>query len=358
MAETRDISNTWLCADEASRNRMLDMDRRLAPVRRASVAVLAVALVICGPWLGFWTLLPLLLVAGAFALADRRIERARRPEYLIFAAWVSSQFTIAGAVALAGGPTTPTLAWFAIPIVTLSARFSIRGVVWGVAVTLALIVAVALGVDAQAVIDDPTLVVAPIALVIAVGMLSTALMRSDVEHRSEAVIDPLTGMLNRKALESRAGELGEQSRVSGEPVGVIVGDLDGFKHINDSLGHSTGDAVLRDVAYALRKQLRAFDLVYRIGGEEFLVLLPGADLEHSFDRAETLRVAVSETPLAADVKLTMSFGVSASTPGSRFDYAAVFGGADAALYEAKRGGRDKVVGRPQAQSELGVPSVA
>jgi diguanylate cyclase (GGDEF)-like protein len=340
---------TWLCADQASRGRMLDMDRRLGPVRRAALGVLGVALVICGPWLGWWTLGPLLLAGAAFAFAESRTERSRFPEYLIFTAWLTSQVTIAGAVALMGGAVNPTMAWFAIPIVTLSARFSMRGVVWGVGSTLALMLAVAFGASADAVLDDPTLVVAPMALVIAVGMLSTALMRSDMEHRTEAVVDPLTGMLNRKALATRAAELSEQSCVSGEPIGVIVGDVDRFKWINDSHGHSTGDAVLRDVAYLLRKQLRAFDLVYRLGGEEFLVLLPGSDLEHAEAGAERLREAVAEGAMTAGVRLTMSFGVSASEPGEAFDYEAVFARADAALYEAKHGGRDMVVaGRDRA----------
>jgi len=267
----------------------------------------------------------------------------RFPEYAIFSAWLASQLMIAGSVALAGGADTPTMAWFAIPVVTLSARFSMRGVAWGVGITLALMALVELGVDADAVLDDPTLLVAPAALVVAVGMLSTALMRSDMEHRSEAVIDPLTGMLNRKALAARIAELTQQSRVSGQPIGVIVGDVDHFKRINDSHGHATGDAVLRDVAYVIRKQLRAFDLVYRLGGEEFLILLPGSDVEHALGRAERLRGAVAEASMTAGVNVTMSFGVSASKPEAEFDYDAVFGAADAALYEAKRGGRDQVI---------------
>jgi diguanylate cyclase (GGDEF)-like protein len=335
--------STWLCVDQASRGRMLDMDRRLGPVRRASLGVLALALLICGPWMGWWTLAPIVIAGAAFALAERRSDRARYPEYLIFGAWVGSEVTIAVAVALTGGASMPTMAWFAIPIVTLSARFSMRGVAVGVGITLLLMLAVAFGVDAQAVIDDPPLVVVPIALVIAVGMLSTALMRSDMEHRTEAVVDPLTGMLNRKALATRVQELSEQSSISGEPIGVIVGDIDRFKRINDLHGHSTGDAVLTGVAYVLRKQLRAFDLVYRLGGEEFLVLLPGSSLQGSEARAERLRAAVAEATLAAGVSLTMSFGVSASEPGEEFDYEAVFARADAALYEAKRAGRNAVV---------------
>jgi diguanylate cyclase (GGDEF)-like protein len=109
-----------------------------------------------------------------------------------------------------------------------------------------------------------------------------------------------------------------------------------------------GDAVLKDVAYLLRKQLRAFDLAYRLGGEEFLILLPGSDLARAVDLAERLRQRVSEEPLGGGVAVTMSFGVSASGRGEPFEYQDVFAEADAALYRAKRGGRDQVcmVGSP------------
>ena len=112
--------------------------------------------------------------------------------------------------------------------------------------------------------------------------------------------------------------------MTGEPVGMIVGDLDHFKAINDAAGHTVGDAVLRDVASLLRGQLRAFDLAYRIGGEEFLVLLPGSGLAQTEVIAEQLRRAVAAATCGGDQRLTMSFGVAASEPGSDFDYAAVF----------------------------------
>ena len=251
-------------------------------------------------------------------------------------------------VALSGGTRTPTMAWFAIPVVTLSSRFSLRGVVAGVSFTLALLVTLAFSTAASTVLHDPTALIAPAVMVIAVAMLSTALMRSDVEHRSEAVVDPLTGMLNRNALASRVAELAQQSELSGEPVGLILADLDHFKQVNDSLGHATGDAVLRDVAYVLRKQLRAFDLAYRLGGEEFLVLLPGADGFQTRELAEELREAVSAGAVGGGVEVTLSLGVSASQRGDAFDYAAVFAEADAALYEAKRSGRDRVCGNDSA----------
>jgi diguanylate cyclase (GGDEF)-like protein len=349
MTEERHFSTrgNWLVADEAGRGRMLDMDRRMAPVRRAALAVLALALVACGPWFGWWPLLPLVVTGVAFALADRWTGQLDKPEYAIFAAWVLTQLAIAAAVALSNGPVGVAMAWLALPVVTLSARFSMRGVGLGVGITLALMLAVAFGVHADRIVNDPPLIIMPAALVIALGMLSTALMRSDMEHRTEAVVDPLTGMLNRKALATRIPELTQQSHISGEPVGVVVGDVDRFKDINDSHGHSVGDAVLRDVANVLRTELRAFDLIYRLGGEEFLVLLPGSELERAQLRAEGLRVAMAATTMAADVRLTMSFGVGASERGSGFDYDEVFAAADAALYEAKRAGRDQVVPEPK-----------
>jgi diguanylate cyclase (GGDEF)-like protein len=338
---------TWLVADEAGRGRMLDMDRRLAPVRRKALAVLALALIASGPWFGWWSLFPLAVAAVAFTVADQWTDRLKKPEYAVFGAWVSTQVAITAAVALSNGPVGVAMAWLALPVVTLSARFSMKGVVVGVGTTLALMIAVAFGVHADRVLADPPLIIMPAALVIALGMLSTVLMRSDMEHRTEAVVDPLTGMLNRKALATRIAELAQQSRVSGEPIGLVVADVDRFKDINDLHGHSVGDSVLRDVAHVLRRQLRAFDLIYRLGGEEFLVLLPGSDLARTQVRAERLREAMADATMAAEVQLTMSFGVSASMAGSEFDYDAVFGAADAALYEAKRGGRDRVVTEPQ-----------
>jgi diguanylate cyclase (GGDEF)-like protein len=341
-AESTPVS--WLISDGSGRERMLDMDRRVAPVRRKSFVVMAIALLLCGPWLGWWTI-ALLVVAGVlFKLADEAIERVTHPEYLLFAAWAGSQLMIALAVVLTGGPHSPAMAWFAIPIVTLSARFPARGVISGLGVTVAMMLAVAFGSDAHAVIARPPLLIMPLALASAVAILSTALMHSDEAHRSEAVLDPLTGMLNRNSLKDRTLELGHQSQRTGQPVGVIVGDLDHFKQVNDTHGHAIGDAVLQDVAYLLRKQLRAFDLAYRIGGEEFLVLLPGADREQAEVMAERLRQGVQADTVGGGLRVTMSFGVSASMHEHAFDYRQVSEEADAALYEAKRQGRNRVCG--------------
>jgi diguanylate cyclase (GGDEF)-like protein len=335
-------ATSWLCHDDFDRERMLDMEGRVRPVRRKTFAILAVAIAAVGPWLGWWPLLFLLPAGAFFAAADALIVRVQRPELVMFTAWIGSEITIAGAVALEGGARVSALSWLAIPVITLSSRFSMRGVVWGVAIASVLAVAVGFGVHPPAVIDNPDLLIAPLALILCVAVLSTPLMRSDIQHRSDAVIDQLTGMLNRKALTVRAHELAQQSEVTGEPIGLIVADLDHFKDINDTYGHAAGDAVLKEVAYLLRKQLRAFDLAYRLGGEEFLVLVPGSDVGQTAELAERLREAICDQEMSDGVTLTMSFGVAASRRHERFSYAAVFASADEALYRAKSGGRNLV----------------
>jgi diguanylate cyclase (GGDEF)-like protein len=179
-------------------------------------------------------------------------------------------------------------------------------------------------------------------------------MNSDLEHRSTSVIDPLTGMLNRNALQTRVAELTQQAAILREPVALVVGDLDDFKAVNDGYGHAAGDAVLKDVAYRMRKTLRAYDLAYRLGGEEFVIVLPGADGEHAAAVAESLRRAIADDPIAG-LLVTISFGVSASAPGE-FQYDEVFAEADLALYRSKQEGRNRVRrhdgGKPSAQLPL------
>ena len=339
----REGSGSWLLPDDADRARMLDMDRRLRPIRRAALAVLAGALLVMGPWVGWWTLAPLIVAGLLFYFADRSIESSERPEFRIFAAWVGAQCMIGFSVLLAWAPDVPVLSWFAIPIVTLSARFSIHGILAGVGITIALMLGVAFGAHGEAIVDQPPLLVMPLAVVLAVAILSTALMRSDVQHRSEAVIDPLTGMLNRKAMENRAEEIRQQAEVTGASLAVVMIDIDHFKAVNDTVGHATGDAVLRDVAYIMRRDLRAFELAYRLGGEEFLVMLPGTNQEEAMSIAERLREAIAENSFVGEIQITVSCGVAASREGAGIDFQALLESADRALYEAKRTGRNRSV---------------
>jgi diguanylate cyclase (GGDEF)-like protein len=352
-AEPMSSAGSWLCRAEFDRERMLDMEQRVRPVRRKTFMILAVAIAAVGPWLGWLPLVFLVPASLVWSVAERFMPRMRRPEFLMFGAWVGAEVTIAVAVWLEGGHLTAALSWLAIPVITLGSRFSMRGVVAGVTIAVILVLAVGIGANPHAFAQDPEFVFAPLALVLSVAVLSTPLMRSDIEHRSDAVVDQLTGMLNRKALSARALELSQQSDITGEPVGMIVADLDNFKDVNDTHGHTVGDLVLREVAYTLRKELRAFDLAYRLGGEEFLILVPGSDAEQTYELAERLRRSIAETRMPEDVELTISCGVGASAPSERFSYATVFARADAALYRAKRAGRDRVCAENEPQFAAG-----
>ena len=160
-----------------------------------------------------------------------------------------------------------------------AARFRPQVVIAALALTVLAILSVTLGVDPRATIANPVYVIATLALLAAVVSIVWALQSAELHHRDEAILDPLTGLLNRHALVPRFVEISHQARLTGQPVSMVLCDVDNFKAINDEHGHDRGDAVLRDIAYELRKRLRSFELVYRLGGEEFLIVLPGIGLE-------------------------------------------------------------------------------
>jgi diguanylate cyclase (GGDEF)-like protein len=323
------------------RERLLDMQARLSPVRRRAFGVLALALIASGPWFGYWFLIPLVIAAAAFGYTDRRMARSAHPERWMAAGWAVAPAMIAVSIAQTGAADSPATGWLALPAVTLGARFELRGTLCGVAYTVALMLLVTVGLEPGTVLDQPDHLFFPLAIVIAVTILSAAVVQSDRDHRHGAMVDPLTGSPNRAALTQRFAELAEQARQGAGTAGVafLIGDIDHFKRVNDEFGHAMGDTVLRAVAEAMRATLPS-DFVYRIGGEEFVVLLPGADGPLAAATAERLRAAVGRlgSPLPG---VTMSFGVAVSD-GRGLDFDRLFVRADAALYAAKRSGRDRV----------------
>jgi diguanylate cyclase (GGDEF)-like protein len=156
----------------------------------------------------------------------------------------------------------------------------------------------------------------------------------------QAITDPLTGAFNRRHMETCLGEALDRNQRSGAPLSLLVADVDFFKRINDELGHEAGDGVLKGVVELLRDRLRRGDRLFRVGGEEFLVLLPDTPTAGAAAAAEQLRAAVAESALLADRAVTVSIGVAEHRLGETGD--ALIGRADAALYEAKRGGRNRV----------------
>jgi diguanylate cyclase (GGDEF)-like protein/PAS domain S-box-containing protein len=176
--------------------------------------------------------------------------------------------------------------------------------------------------------------------------LSVANLRLREALRAQSIRDPLTGLYNRRYLtemlerEIRRAVRAEQS------LGVLMLDLDHFKKFNDTYGHDAGDSVLREAALFLSKSIRMEDTLCRFGGEEFVILLPTADLESSRARAERIRTRLRElTVLHRGLSLgmiTVSVGVSA-LPEHGTSAKDLLGSADAALYRAKKEGRDRVV---------------
>ena len=157
--------------------------------------------------------------------------------------------------------------------------------------------------------------------------------------------DNLTGLGNRRTtLEELQGRF-ELGRRHNRPLSVIMCDLDNFKLINDSLGHGAGDFVLSDFGERVRRNLRNTDIAGRIGGEEFLLVLPETDMEGAMLLADRLRMATGDFPFelpTGPITVTCSLGVAQSAPEDR-DGGALMARADGALYTAKRQGRNRVV---------------
>jgi diguanylate cyclase (GGDEF)-like protein len=327
---------------EARRERLLDMERRMRPYRAACFAILAVALASVAPEVGWGWLAPLAAGFGGFAVADRFMRTSARPWLWVAAAWGLLPLLIALAVVATGGPASPAPMLFALPAVTLGARFEPWGMVVGTAYILALLLGSTVAVDPVAAADHSQWLIAAAALVLSTVILSGALVESDRAHRRRSTLDPLTGLFNRNALDQRLAELDGQPSVGegGGSYAMLLCDLDHFKQVNDRLGHAAGDAVLQDVAYTMRGVLRAGDSIYRVGGEEILVVLPGAGRGDAVSVAERLRRAVRERR-PAGVAVTLSIGVAVSQAGP-IDADEMVGLADAALYCAKAAGRDRV----------------
>ncbi len=157
----------------------------------------------------------------------------------------------------------------------------------------------------------------------------------------EAATDPLTGIMNRRALD-RIFTREINSNQEHSPLSVLVIDFDHFKAINDNHGHGAGDEVLRTFAQRVRGLLRPGDHFARVGGEEFIVLLPHAAISGALEVAKRLRVAIEQAPLCFDpiINMTVSIGVAEYIPQETAEQTIMR--ADAAAYEAKRNGRNTV----------------
>ena len=186
-----------------------------------------------------------------------------------------------------------------------------------------------------------------IAIVMAVSFVIMAKERADARSRELATRDDLTGLFNRRALLAALDQQLAQARRSSLPLTVIAVDVDHFKRVNDTHGHLAGDRVLRHVASLMAERLRAQDVLGRMGGEEFLILLPGTALPGGMGVADALRRRVADTPVTLAggqvLAVTISAGVHSFDPATDAGADALIHRADEAMYRAKATGRDRVV---------------
>jgi diguanylate cyclase (GGDEF)-like protein len=172
--------------------------------------------------------------------------------------------------------------------------------------------------------------------------INNALNHEDLQR--VAALDPLTGAYNRRFGLQRLNEEFARSVRSGEPLGVIMLDLDHFKAINDTYGHLIGDRVLQSVSRNVRRVLREGDVLLRYGGEEFLIILPGAGVADLEQLAERVRRAIADSSVvegSQNITVTVSIGAAGLPNPTITGPEQLVGAADAALYRAKEGGRDR-----------------
>jgi two-component system, cell cycle response regulator len=175
--------------------------------------------------------------------------------------------------------------------------------------------------------------------------LQEELVAARESMRHAATHDSLTELMNRGEILSMFQRELERARRDHKPVAVILGDIDHFKSVNDTLGHLFGDEALREISRRLRAQLRVYDGVGRYGGEEFLVVLPNCDLPNALQRANDLREIIASAPVVnsdAERSITMSMGVAISNFAGKDELEKLLNQADAGLYAAKGKGRNRV----------------
>jgi len=176
----------------------------------------------------------------------------------------------------------------------------------------------------------------------------TERLRDNVQMSIElAITDGLTGLFNRRYMETHLGTLVEQAAARGKPITVLVMDIDYFKSINDGHGHDAGDDVLREFSLRIRKAIRNIDLACRYGGEEFVIVMPETDMAVATMVAERLRRRIATEPFpiqqgTRNLEVTISIGIAALS-GVSDTAATILKRADQALYRAKRDGRNRVV---------------
>ncbi len=322
---------SWLCPTELDRSRVIDANDRVRMIRKVGSGAIGVALILSAPWLGWWTLILFALSALNFINVDLRMPKSAHPERVSVCAILVTLGLLATGVALSGGPHSPALPWLVLPAGMVAARFRPRVVVAGLALTVVVILAVTLGLDPSATVNDPVPVIATLALLTAVVSIVWALETAELHQRDEAILDPLTGLANRRQLSEDLAAIWKDATPE-HPVRLLMFDLDGFKAYNDTFGHPGGDLLLSRLSRAFKAAVGTHGRAYRLGGDEFCALLWG-DREELADACLT---ALSED--GEGFSITSSFG-SVSLPGETSDPELALQLADQRMYAYKDSSR-------------------
>ncbi len=337
-------NGNWIVRGDFERDHIRDSAKALNRTHHGALGFVGLALLASIPWVGWHLMVPAIPAVIAYHVAERRIMQIRRPEYVLGGAWLSVQLAILAGAWIANGADPYMLILFSPMMIGMTAVYPTRGVLLNSAITVALCIAGGFVGRPDLMQNDFGLLGPPILIIIGIALMSSVTGRSAIEHRTKAVVDPLTGLLTRAALRSRLSEIGHEAQVDGARVSVIAFDIDHFKHLNDEHGHATGDDALRAVGVATRRHLQALEWAFRLGGDEFVIVVPTAQAAAA-DLADRIRLEL-ETVVISGVALSGSFGVAATAPGESFDFDQVCRRADAALYEAKRAGRNRVAVAP------------
>jgi diguanylate cyclase (GGDEF)-like protein len=273
-------------------------------------------------------------LAGAVALALLSPPAARVPFVGTFAATGALALILTGRVV--GGTLGELFTALLVPLALYVAYFLPRlAALAHLAVTLAaLAVALAAAGEPDAVARSAGIGVLLVGTAMLARMLRRRLRALLEELDRSARRDALTGILNRRGLDERLDEELERCRRSGASVSVLIGDLDGFKSLNDARGHQAGDRALAAVAHVLVSNARRIDAVGRLGGDEFLLVLPDTKAGEAQAQADRLREVVRDELGAAGLALSISFGATAF-PADAEDVDELLGVADRALYATK-----------------------
>jgi diguanylate cyclase (GGDEF)-like protein len=195
------------------------------------------------------------------------------------------------------------------------------------------------------------LVIVALGVVVAIGAVRIAVLHARLAKLQEqAITDPLTGAFNRRHMDSHlAAAIARRGR-TGEPASLLLFDVDRFKAINDTFGHGAGDRVLKQLVDLVNGRARRLDVLFRIGGEEFALLLAGARFADALAVAEELRARVAGGRLLTGRDVSISIGVSELRAGHSVQ--GWLDEADAALYYAKQNGRNRVAGKRSGRVQL------